>query len=130
MMLVSSGPPGVLAGKPREIVSVTPVIRNSIPKVVMKDGTLSLMVMSPIAQPISAHTASAASIAGITGSPASLARSITNGASANTWPTDRSISRQISSMISPQAMMTGVAMNCETVCRLASVMKFALANWK
>ena len=63
MIPVSSGPPGVLAGKPREIVKVTPVIRNSMPSVVMNDGTLSPIVISPITRPISAQAASAARIA-------------------------------------------------------------------
>ena len=46
-----------------------------------------------------------------------------NGASAKTMPAERSISPQMSSMISPLAMMTGAEMNCDSVCRLARVMK-------
>ena len=130
MIPFKKGPPGVLAGKPREIVRVTPVIRNSMPSVVMNDGTLSPIVISPIASPISAQTASAATIAATTGSPIDCARSMMNGASAKTWPTDRSISRQISSMISPQAMITGAATNCDTVSKLSLVRKLALATSK
>ncbi len=101
-----------------------------MPSVVMKDGTLSPMVMSPIVRPISAQAASATTIASGSGTPKSLTFSIRNGASANTWPTDRSISRQISSMISPQAMMTGAATNCDRVSILASVTKLAFASSK
>ena len=49
MMPVRIGPPAVFAGYPREIVSVRPVIRNSMPSVVINDGTLSPIVISPIA---------------------------------------------------------------------------------
>ncbi len=106
---------------------MSPVIRNNIPSVVMNDGTLSPMVMSPIIKPISAQTASAATIAIGSGIPRSLTFSIRNGARAKTCPTDKSISRQISSMISPQAMITGAATNCDRVCALAAVRKLRLA---
>ncbi len=120
----------MFAGNPREMVSVTPVIRNSIPSVVMKEGTLRRMVMSPIIRPIRAHAASASRIDKTTGMPARLAYPMMNGAKAKVWPTERSISREISSMISPQARITGEAMNCDSVSRLALVRKLALVAWK
>ena len=98
-----------------------------MPNVVMNDGTLSPIVIRPMIRPISAQAASAARIASGTGRPKSCTFSIRNGASAKTCPTDRSISRQISSMISPQAMITGAATNCEIVCTFALVRKFWFA---
>ena len=92
-----------------------------MPNVVMNDGTRSPIVIRPMMRPISAEAASAARIANGTGRPKSCMFCIRNGASAKTCPTDRSISRQISSMISPQAMITGAATNCDTVCTLALV---------
>ena len=70
---------------------------------------------------------SALALAATTGSPASGAAALMKGASAKTCPTDRSISRQINSMISPQAMITGAATNCEIVWMFALVRKFRFA---
>jgi hypothetical protein len=42
-----------------EVIKVSPAIGNSIPSVVMDDGTLSPVVIGPIANPIKAHAASA-----------------------------------------------------------------------
>ncbi len=96
----------------------------------MNDGTLRRIVTRPIRRPISALTASATPIAAMIGNPAASANPMTNGASANTCPTDRSISRQISSMISPQAMITGAATNCDKVSMLSALRKFGLASSK
>lgn len=38
-----------------EVIKVSPAIRNSTPSVVLNDGTLSPVVISPIASPINAH---------------------------------------------------------------------------
>jgi hypothetical protein len=38
-----------------EVIKVSPAIRNSIPSVVMDDGTLSPVLNSPIVSPINAH---------------------------------------------------------------------------
>jgi hypothetical protein len=43
-----------------EVIKVSPAIGNSIPSVAMDDGTLSPVVIRPIANPINAHAASAA----------------------------------------------------------------------
>jgi CoA-transferase family III len=42
-----------------EVIKVSPAIGNSIPSVAMDDGTLSPVVIGPIANPINAHAASA-----------------------------------------------------------------------
>jgi hypothetical protein len=42
-----------------EVIKVSPPIGNSIPSIVMDDGTLSPVVIGPIANPINAHAASA-----------------------------------------------------------------------
>ena len=97
---------------------------------VTKDGTRSATVISPFTNPTSPAPTSASSSASTSGNPAAAASCIRNGASANTLPADRSISPQISSMISPQAMMAEAAMNCDSVSRFAAERKFSLTAWK
>jgi CoA-transferase family III len=67
-----------------EVIKVSPAIRNSIPSVVLNDGTLSPVVISPIASPINAHAASATTMAATTGSPAACAYPMMNGDGAKT----------------------------------------------
>ena len=56
-----------------------------------------------------------------TGSPATVAKCITNGAKAKIMPAERSISPPIISMISPNEMIAAGAMNCDRFCRLAEL---------
>ena len=129
MMSVRSGAARRVAGKPREIVSVRPVIRNSVPSVVTKDGTPSLTVMSPIDEPDQPRRPQRDDDRQDHRQAERWRRNTSRkGASAKTWPTDRSISPQISSMISPQAMMTGAATNCDTVCRFIAGQEVAVGQ--
>ena len=132
MMAANASLPPVSTGEPREIVRVKPLSRNNVPSVVTNDGTSSRTVISPLTRPTSAAAAPAPAAATPSDRQARLrcAKCIMNGASAKTMPADRSISPQISSMISPQAMIAEAAMNCDRVSRLASVRKLALAAWK
>ena len=78
-----------------------------MPSVVMKDGTPKTVVTTPFVSPTSAATPSAASTPTQIGSPCCSSEETTYtiaGASAYTRPTERSISRQMSSITSPAAM--------------------------
>ena len=73
-------------GAPCEIVSVKPLMRNSVPSVVTKDGTRSFTVIAPLTRPISPDATSASRIAITSGMPACWPKYMTNGASAKTCP--------------------------------------------
>jgi CoA-transferase family III len=73
----------VLGGLGGEVIKVSPAIRNSIPSVVMNDGTLSPVVIGPIANPINAHAAGAHNCRDH-GQPTTCACPMMNGDSAKT----------------------------------------------
>ena len=79
----SANPPrrGVL-GNASEIVSVTPLRKNSIPSVVMNDGTPVTNVITPLVSPTSEATKTAKTRATGNGNPQPCAESMTKGAKA------------------------------------------------
>ncbi len=113
--------PGGVTGVPFDIVSVSPFTRNNVPSVVTKDGTRSSSVTTPLMQPITPAAITPSRSAGNAGTPAWVAKYITNGAKAKTMPAERSISPPIISMISPHAMIAAGATNCDRFSRLAPV---------
>ncbi len=119
MTAAKSGVPGVATGVPREIVSVMPLMRNSVPSVVTNEGSRRYTVTAPLTKPMTAAQIRPATTASHIGAPASLAKTIMNGANANTMPADRSMSPPIISMIFPNAMISTGAMNCVRLTRLA-----------
>ena len=69
-------------GNASEIVSVTPLRKNSIPIVVMNDGTPVMIVIAPLASPTSEATKTAKTRATGNGNPQSCAETMTKGAKA------------------------------------------------
>jgi hypothetical protein len=73
-----------------------------VPSVVTNEGTFSRHTIIPLPSPITAQIARLIRIAGIGAMPkSSAAKCMRNGASANTIPTDRSISPRTSSSTMP-----------------------------
>ena len=76
----SANPPsGAAFGKPSEIVSVNPLRKNTIPNVVMNDGTPVVTVRIPLIAPTSAAPSSPKMTASGSGNPHSVPNHITNG---------------------------------------------------
>ena len=69
-------------GNASEIDSVTPLRKNSIPIVVMNDGTPVMIVIAPLASPTSEATLTAKTRATGNGNPQSCAETMTKGAKA------------------------------------------------
>src|SRR5699024_7673443 len=99
-------------GKPPDIFSVTPLIKNNAPSVVTNAGTRKNTVMAPLHQPTIPATTSATITAGTAGNPACRAKYMINGVNAYTEPTDRSSSRVISTMAEPTAIIAVAAVYC------------------
>jgi hypothetical protein len=64
------------------MVSVNPLIKNSVPSVVINDGICRTTVINPLIRPTIAATINPSRIAGTKGTPAWCAKNITNGANA------------------------------------------------
>src|SRR5215207_4295506 len=90
-----------------------------MPSVVMNDEIPMIVVTTPLMSPMSAHPTSASTRLSISGIPSSVNHATMNAASANTCPTDRSISPEIIRKTSPAAMIAVAAMNVPSVCRFA-----------
>ena len=69
MTCANASPPGGVTGVPREIVSVKPFTRNSVPSVVTNDGTRSTTVTTPFTTPTRPAASSPSSSARTTGMP-------------------------------------------------------------
>ena len=91
---------------------------NSIPRVVMKDGTPNRSVMKAFTSPTPMAMAKARRIASGSGTPAANANAMANGAATYTDPTDRSNSPAIINSPTPSATMPNVGIARSTSDRL------------
>src|SRR5699024_9766403 len=105
----TQAPASGCTGKPPEIFSVTPLIKNSAPSAVTNAGTRKYTVMAPLHQPTTPATSTATMTAGTAGKPACRAKYMMNGANAYTEPTDKSSSRVMSTIAAPTAIIAVAA---------------------
>lgn len=106
---------GAPTGRAFEMMRTRPCNRNAMPRVVMNEGIVSTVRISPFTTPISALTTIAPSSASHSGQPLTENSVSRNGERVNTKPADRSISPQISSITCPAAMIDHGATYCAIV---------------